>query len=129
MRALLDINLLLALFDADHIDHERPWVWMRAEVDAGWASCPIIQNGFVRSDALARLRDATDTAHHEFWPADLSILDERSVQADRIHSPKQVTDLYLLALAVRHDARFVTFDAAVPVSAVPGARPDHLIVL
>jgi uncharacterized protein len=46
-----------------------------------------------------------------------------------IHGPKQVTDVYLLALAVKHAARFVTFDAAVPISAVVAAKQEHLAVI
>ena len=47
-RALLDINVLLALPDSDHIDHERARDWISTEIRHGWASCAITQNGFVR---------------------------------------------------------------------------------
>ena len=46
-----------------------------------------------------------------------------------IHSPRQLTDLYLLALAMRHGGRLVTFDRRMPLSAVPGASEEHLVVL
>jgi hypothetical protein len=46
-----------------------------------------------------------------------------------VHKPRQLTDLYLLALAVRRDGRFVTFDASVPLSPVSGAAERHLVVL
>lgn len=142
MRALLDVNVLLALLDSDHVDHVRAWEWLTAEIGAGWASCPLTENGFVRiisqprypnpiatAQALELLARATATEHHEFWPADISILDGDVVLAQRVHGPKQVTDLYLLALAVARGGRLVTFDSAVPQSAVPGARPEHLVVL
>ena len=102
----------------------------------------LTQNGFVRiishpryphpiptPQAIRLLGQATATEHHEFWPAALSLLDSRQIRAERVHGPRQVTDLYLLALAVTHEGRFVTFDDAVPLSAVPGARPEHLTVL
>ena len=54
-RALLDINVLLALLDSDHIEHERAHAWIDAEIDSGWASCAITQNGFVRVDQPAPL--------------------------------------------------------------------------
>lgn len=142
MRALLDVNVLLALLDADHIDHARAWDWLGSEIGNGWASCPLTENGFVRiisqprypnpipvAQAIGLLSRATSTEHHEFWPADISILDPGSVLTDRVHGPKQVTDLYLLALAAGRGGRFVTFDSAVPRSAVPGARSEHLVVL
>lgn len=48
MRALLDINVLLALLDADHLDHQRAQEWISEEIQHGWASCALTQNGFVR---------------------------------------------------------------------------------
>jgi predicted nucleic acid-binding protein len=44
-----------------------------------------------------------------------------------MHGHRQLTDLYLLALAVAHQGRFITFDARIPVTAVRGARPEHLV--
>ena len=58
-----------------------------------------------------------------------AVRDSRRLSASRVHGPKQVTDLYLLALAVAHDGRFVTFGDAIPMSAVPAARPEQLVVL
>ena len=142
MRGLLDINLLLALFDADHVDHARTREWLEAEIDNGWASCAITQNGFVRvisrprypspipvALAVERLSGATGSQYHEFWSCDLSLLDERLIDPTRLHGHRQVTDAYLLALAVTHRGRFVTFDRAIPLSAVAGAGPENLVVL
>ena len=141
-RALLDINVLVALLDLDHVHHVRARDWLQREAGTGWASCPLTQNGCVRimsqskypnplpaAEVIERLRDATATSYHEFWPDDLSILDESIVNQGRIHGPKQVTDVYLLALAVKNDARFATFAAAVPLSAVVGAKKEHLTVI
>jgi toxin-antitoxin system PIN domain toxin len=142
MRALLDINVLIALLDADHVSHAAASRWLGDHVRAGWASCPITQNGCVRvmshpaypnstpaGAVMARLSEATSTAHHEYWPDDISLLDPGVADPTRIHGPRQVTDVYLLALAVRHNGRFVTFDAAVPLAAVRGAEAAHLVVL
>jgi toxin-antitoxin system PIN domain toxin len=142
MRALLDINVLLALFDADHVDHAAARAWLAAEIGHGWASCALTQNGFLRvisqprypspvppAEAVQRLRRATSGEHHEFWHCDLSVLDERLVDPTRIHGPRQVTDAYLLALAVSKGGRFVTFDGAVPRGAVPGAGRESLVVI
>ena len=141
-RALLDINVLLALLDSDHVDHSRAHEWLDDEIDTGWASCAITQNGFVRiisqprypspiapAEAIGLLRRACDSAHHEFWPCDLSLLDPGIVDSARLHGPRQVTDTYLLALATAHDGRLVTFDRSLAVSSVHGATMDRLTVL
>ena len=141
-RALLDVNVLLALLDADHVDHSRARRWLETEIDHGWASCAITQNGFVRivsqprypspippAQALDLLDHACATDHHRFWPCDVSVLDHTAVDRERVHGPRQVTDAYLLALAVQHRGRFVTFDGSIVRSAVPQATADHLVVL
>lgn len=48
MRALLDVNVLIALLDADHALHERSAAWYGVDAQYGWASCPITENGCVR---------------------------------------------------------------------------------
>ena len=78
---------------------------------------------------MERLREATSSPHHEFWADDVSLLDPRVADATRIHGPRQVTDLYLLALAVGRDGRLATFDASVPVNAIRGAERRHLVAL
>ena len=141
-RALLDINVLLALLDSDHVDHERARAWLDREIPAGWASCAITENGFVRiigqprypspvpvAQAMVRLMRATSTASHEFWPCSVSLLSEQVVERERLLGPRQVTDVYLLALAVTHGGRFATFDQSIPLSAVHGAGPEHLAIL
>ena len=142
MRALLDINVLLALLDADHVDHLRARRWLQEEIHRGWASCALTQNGFVRiisqprypspvppAQAMDRLARATCSEHHAFWACELSLLDERLVDRSRIHGPRQVTDVYLLALAVANAGRFVTFEHFVPTAAVSGAHEGNLVVL
>jgi uncharacterized protein len=141
-RALLDVNVLLALLDSDHVDHERARAWMSAEVEYGWASCAITQNGFVRiisqsrypspvppSQAVDLLARAADTEHHKYWPCTVSILDPRTIDRSRLHGSRQVTDAYLLALAAANNGRFVTLDQTVALSAVPIATNEHLTVL
>ena len=48
MRALLDINVLIALLDSDHSLHSQATGWFDKYANDGWASCPITQNGCVR---------------------------------------------------------------------------------
>ncbi|MBZ0114892.1 MAG: VapC toxin family PIN domain ribonuclease [Thermoanaerobaculia bacterium] len=142
MRALLDVNVLLALLDADHVEHRLAREWFTREVTAGWASCALTQNGLVRvlsqsgypspvttAEAMNRLRRATSSQYHEFWGCELSLLDPTCVREDRLLGPRQVTDVYLLALAVQRAGRFVTFDRSVPLGAVPAATTENLVVL
>lgn len=141
-RALLDINVLLALLDADHLDHLLARDWLDDQITTGWASCAITENGFVRilsqprypspvstAQAIDLLDRARGSAHHEFWSCAVSVLDSQRVDRTRLHGPRQVTDAYLLALAVSHGGRFVTFDRSLSLSAVHGATKDHLTVL
>ena len=142
MRALLDVNVLIALLDADHTLHADATRWFGAHAREGWASCPITQNGCVRvmshpgypnslpaGRVIERLRQACANAVHQFWPDDVSLLDARIADPSRIHGPRQVTDVYLLALAMRHGGRFVTFDASIAVEAIKGASKAQLVVL
>jgi uncharacterized protein len=142
MRALLDVNVLIALLDPDHSLHQPAREWFSRNAPSGWTSCPITQNGCVRvmshphypnplpvGPVMERLREATLSPYHEFWTDDVSLLDPRIADVSRIHGPRQLTDLYLLALAVNRGGRFVTFDVSVPVSAIRGARPKHIVVL
>jgi toxin-antitoxin system PIN domain toxin len=142
MRALLDVNVLIALLDADHSLHSRAIKWFGEHARSGWASSPITQNGCVRimshpgyrnalpvKAVMERLAEACASTHHEFWPDDVSLLDAKVADPTRIHGPRQLTDLYLLALAVRHGGHFVTFDAAVSVDAISGAQKKHLLIL
>lgn len=142
MRALLDVNVLIALLDADHSLHARATTWFVSHARGGWASCPITQNGCVRimshpsypnafptRAVMERLAEATASNYHEFWPDDISLLDAAIADPSRIHGPRQLTDLYLLALAIRHDGQFVTFDASVSIEAIKAAEKKHLVVL
>lgn len=106
------------------------------------ASSPITENGCVRimshpgypnplpvHAVIQRLGEATASPLHKFWPDDISLLDARIVDSARIHGPRQITDLYLLALAVRHGGQFVTFDTAATLEAIRRADKKHLLVL
>jgi len=105
MRALLDVNVLIALLDADHTLHARATSWFGSNAHSGWASCPITQNGCVRvmshpgypnalpvRAVIERLTQATSSSLHEFWAADISLLDPGLVDSARIHGPRQLTE-------------------------------------
>ena len=78
---------------------------------------------------MTGLRIAITSEHHQFIPDDISLLDDTLVDARRLSGHRQLTDVYLLALAVAHDARLVTLDTSVTLDAVQGANENHLAVL
>ena len=142
MRSLLDVNVLIALLDADHALHRRASEWVDVNAGDGWASCPITENGCVRVMShpgypnalpvraiMERLAEAGASGLHEFWADDVSLLDAGVADSARIHGPRQITDVYLLALAVAHRGRFVTLDSSISHDAVVGAEKRHVFVL
>ena len=142
MRALLDVNVLIALLDGEHLHHRLAAQWLQAHGDLGWASCPLTQNGCLRIISLPnyphrqgaalvaqRLTKACAHPSHEFWPDSVSLLDDQLVRWDRVLSSRQITDLYLLTLAARNEARLVTFDQHLPLHAARQATSENLLVL
>jgi toxin-antitoxin system PIN domain toxin len=142
MRALLDVNVLIALLDEAHVHHVRAGRWLAENIEFGWASCPLTQLGCVRVMAQPaypntqpaaavqrRLAAATRERHHEFWPATLDAMADDVFAWTAVLTSRHATDMYLLALAVHRDGRFVTFDRHVPMRAVAGATANHLVVL
>ena len=142
MRALLDVNVLIALLDAGHIHHQRARQWLEQEIENGWVSCPLTQNGCLRImsqpsypqalplQAVAqRLSQALAHARHTLIADDYSLLDAGQINWNHLLGHRQVSDCYLLGLAVRHQCRFVTFDARLSPGIVIGAGPQHWHIL
>ena len=142
MRALLDVNVLVALLDAAHLHHRVATQWLAAHVAEGWASCPLTQNGCVRIVSLPsypnaqtpaavaeRLAKATADGSHEFWPDSLSILEAGRFRWDLVLTSRQITDSYLLALAASRGGRLVTLDRGIAFRAVRGVASRNLVTL
>ena len=141
--ALLDVNVLVALFDPEHVHHEAAHAWFGESRGRGWATCAITENGFVRvvsnprypgsrttsADAARRLGQLCRSAGHRFWPASVSIRDRERFDYRQMGGHRRVTDLWLLALAVSQGGCLVTFDRAIPLAGVAGAEPGHLHVI
>ncbi len=139
MRALLDVNVLIALHDPQHVHHELA-IEALERFTAGWASCPITQNGCLRimcqpayaanafmfQEVAQALGASLASPSHEFWADEIGLLDAGRLRRDRVHGHRQLTDLYLLALAVHRGGCFVSFDARVALDAVCGAQPHNL---
>ena len=139
---LLDVNVLIALIDPAHEFHEAAHVWFKANRQNGWATCPITENGCLRimskpgypfpgltvDRVRGILSELVRLDGHCFWPDSVSILHEDRFKLNRA-TPKQLTDLYLLALAVSQGGRLVTFDRTIPWQTVTGCSADNLEVL
>ncbi len=141
--ALLDVNLLVALFDPDHVHHELAHDWFADHRANGWATCPVTENGFVRvlaatrngvgltrpQELLERLCQFCTSEHHTFWPASVSLRDNKIFDPSLVRGPRQVTDVYLLGLAVGMGGCLATFDRMIPLGAVVGATRESLQVV
>ena len=142
MTFLLDVNVLVALIDPAHVGHDAAHLWFQAEGRRSWATCPLTENGVIRivgnprypnspgspaivAGIVSQLRSLSG---HVFWPDDISLTGAPQVDASKILTSGQVTDSYLLALAVEHAGRLATFDRRLSTAAVNGgAAALHLI--
>jgi toxin-antitoxin system PIN domain toxin len=139
---LLDVNVLIALLDQDHIYHDRAENWFADEGSADWATCPLTENGAVRilghsrypkgpgnpAAVAALLIALRQVGGHSFWTDDISLFDTAYVKVAAIGSAAQVTDTYLLALAASRGGMLATLDRRLSAAAVPGGtKALHLI--
>ena len=140
MVSLLDVNMLIALAWPSHVHHGKAQAWFSKNASLGWATCPLTQCAFVRissnqkiipeavtpKEALALLDAVVKQATHTFWEDDISILDNH-IPSDLLVGHRQITDAYLLGLAIQHGGRLVTLDRG--VSTLLSARSPHRAAL
>lgn len=122
---LLDVNVLVARFWKPHDFHQTVRAWMANHEREGWASCPITQAGFVRTisnpgfskqaprpaEAIHWLAETLrDDPSHHFWADDLSVSDACAETTSWLSGHKQLTDAYLLGLAIHNKGRFLTLN-------------------
>ena len=141
--ALLDVNVLVALFDPDHVHHNLAHDWFADQRSAGWATCPLTENGLVRvlwsprfreaglaiADISRRLHALKTTGRHTFWADDVSLTDERLFKPMRMRGHRQITDVYLAGLAQANSGHLATLDRSIPVAAIVDASPDLLQII
>lgn len=120
---LLDVNMLIALGWTSHAHYPIAHRWFAQNRSAGWATCPITQCAFVRlssnrsfnpdavspTEAAALLRTLISANDHEFWPDDISV-DGEFVPLQMAMGYRQVSDAYLLGLAMHRGGKLVTLD-------------------
>lgn len=143
MTYLLDINVLIALFDPAHVDHDAAHRWFASTGSSSWATCPITENGTIRvlsnpayptisaapSEVADRVRVFRSQPSHEFWQEDISLTDTSRFDLTKVRGHQQTTDLYLAGLAVRFGGRLATFDVRIPVWALANAPADATEVI
>ena len=143
MIALLDVNLLVALFDPAHVHHEAAHGWFGRNRIRRWATCAITENALVHilcnpaypgrrttmGDAASRLRTFCSNHGHVFWSDSISIGDPGRFHWNHIQGHRQLTDVYLLALSISNGGRLATFDSTISLRAVEGAAAEHLELL
>lgn len=141
MIQLLDVNVLIALCDPAHPHAAAAGRFFAAGLGrSGWATCPLVENGFLRifgahrypggpgSPEAARqlLSGLLAAPGHQFWPDDVSLMTRSLLPS--LPGAAELTNVYLLALAVKHGAGFATFDAGIDAALVPGgAQALHVI--
>lgn len=139
---LLDVNVLIALIDAAHVQHDAAHEWFEVKGRRSWATCPLTENGVLRIVGHASYPNSPGTPAavaqlmtglralpgHVFWPDNISLLDAEKLDMTRLLSSGQVTDSYLLALACAHRGQLASFDRRLVTDAVRGgAKGLHLI--
>lgn len=140
MIALLDVNVLIALVNTNHVHHAPASRFFPQAQPHGWATCPLTENGALRilgrpganhgpdSPASARtlLASLLASPGHQFWPDDVSLMDARLFSF--LPASKHLADLYLLGLAVKHGGRFATFDQSIDASLIPGGPTAYYLI-
>jgi toxin-antitoxin system PIN domain toxin len=133
---LLDVNVLIALVDPTHISHNAAHDWFDTEGRDSWATCPIVENGVMRIIAHPRypntpgspavvakvLQGFKTQPGHVFWPDDISLLTAAHIDPEHLLRHGQITDSYLLALAVAHGGQLASLDHRLSVKAVHGGK-------
>ncbi len=142
MTYLLDVNVLIALMDPASSHHAVAQNWFGAVGSKSWATCPITQNGLIRIVGNPRYPNSpgsprsiaellavfTRDPGHEFWNDDVTLTDTGKFDLTRLLTQGQVTDTYLLGLAISHGGMFATLDHRLLTDAViNGTSGLHLV--
>ncbi len=142
MKSLLDLNILFALTWSSHIHHESAHQWFKKERGQGWATCPITQSGLVRlssnkkilaeavtpTEAYILLNTLVALPDHQFLADSIPLNEAIIFQQVNILGHRQITDAYLLSLAIYNEARLISFDKGLK-QLCPKQFSKYLLVL
>lgn len=132
---LLDVNVLIALAWPEHAAEERAGRWFARHRHRGWATCPMTQAGLVRvlsnpsfsefaltpSGALEVLSHNIDVPEHQFWGDSIGLREAVDVMPEALTGHRQITDAYLVALAVHRKGKLATLDRRIEKWAPAGS--------
>ncbi len=139
---LLDVNVLIALVDPAHLQHDQAHAWFAGAGKKNFATCPITENGLLRivghpkypnspgppSRVMPALVAIRALPGHVFWPDKISMADEKYFTAKAHASHAQVTDSYLLALARAHGGKLATMDHKLTAEVVRDGLKSLLLI-
>lgn len=139
---LLSVDVVLALLDPAHALHNTAHDWFEGDGAIAWATCPLVENSVVRIVSQGTYPNSPGTTNvicglldglcrlpgHRFWPDSVSLRDPHRFRIARPMLSTQVSDIYLLGLAVVHGGRLATFDRKLDVDAVIGGADAVAIV-
>jgi toxin-antitoxin system PIN domain toxin len=142
MTHLLDVNVLLALCEPQHIHHEPAHRWFKTKEHLSWATCPLTENAFLRITSKKSyphwqgsclrqwqlLREFCALPEHIFWADEVSLLRPEIWTDFALVSPAHLTDLYLLALTVKNRGKLVSFDQNIPAHLVRGGEKALILL-
>lgn len=143
MKGLLDANVLIALAWPTHESHLKVRQWFHRNARHGWVTCPFTEAAFVRilsnpafspnavtpMEAMRVLVANLGHPQHEFWPADLTLQEALSSFESKLGGHQQISDAYLLALAIHKGGRLVTLDKAVASLLGPDAADNSVEII
>jgi toxin-antitoxin system PIN domain toxin len=132
---LLDVNVLIALAWPEHRQHSLGRTWFAKNSAKGWATCPLVQAGFVRvvsnpafssqsvslQQAIESLTVSLQDQAHQFWPDSISLPDAVHLLKGRVQGHQQITDAYLVALAIHNRGKLATLDRKIVEFAPAGS--------
>jgi uncharacterized protein len=124
---LLDLNVLIALTEPGHGHHRAALAWFSTSGKEDWGICPLTEAGFARvttnpafrpgprtlEQAIAILQALKGRSGYRYWPINESWVAITASFAKRIFGHQQVTDAYLLGLAIKENGVLITFDKAI----------------
>jgi uncharacterized protein len=141
-RHLLDVNVLIALIDPAHVQHDQVHEWFGRVGHKAFATCPITENGLLRivghpkypnspgppSVVVAALAAIRGLPGHAFWPDSISLVESPLVNPDLLSSHSRVTDSYLLALAKEHKGKLATMDQKLATEVVTDGKSTLTLI-
>lgn len=139
---LMDVNVLIALLDPAHVQHDVAHAWFAEVGRHAFATTPITALGVLRIVGHPRYPNGPGTPRqvlpaldalrrqpgHCFWPDIVSPGDPARFDAERLLTAAQLTDSHLLALAVAHGGRLATLDRRLVADAVQGGRAARVVI-